>query len=255
MCSVEGNVGSGIYVFKIFKVLIYHTPSQSFYERKTVDISMSFILFTKNHFTDGVFKAAVCLTVCTFFMAGLTQAQSQEPASKKEALKTPMEPEMGPHVLKKPRKNATQVEEKLRALDNLYVPIHWADSVTGLAIAGYDPIAYFEFNTATLGDEEFELVWHGVSWRFMNKGNLDAFKRSPSLYAPRFAGYDAYAVSQGVLSEGRPSVWAIMDGRLHLFHTPVNLHLWREERQKLRSKAQENWENLSLDLPRFKVGQ
>ena len=202
---------------------------------------------------------ALFLTVCTLFITGLVEAQAQDLVSKKESekevAKSQKDKEIRQPVLKKPRKNATQVEEKLRALDNLYVPIHWADSITGLAIAGYDPIAYFEFNTAKPGDEDFEAVWHGVSWRFVNEGNLDAFRRRPSLYAPKFAGYDAYAVSQGVLSEGRPSVWAIMDGRLYLFHTPVNLHLWREHRQKLRAKAQQNWETLSLDLPRFKVGQ
>ena len=222
---------------------------------KTLDISMCLPLLNKRNLTNRFTQVALCLIVCAVFTAGLVPAQSQEPVIEKEGLKTPKESQSGQPPLKKPRKNATQVEEKLRALDNLYVPIHWADSITGLAIAGYDPIAYFEFNTAKLGEEDYETVWHGVSWRFVNKGNLDAFKRSPSLYAPRFAGYDAYAVSQGVLSEGRPSVWAIMDGRLHLFHTPVNLHLWREERQKLRAKAQENWENLSLDLPRFKVGK
>jgi len=150
-------------------------------------------------------------------------------------------------------KNATRVEEKLAALNNLYVPIHWTDPATGLAIGGYDPIAYSEFNKPKAGDEDHEYVWHGVSWRFLNRGNLSAFKRSPSRYAPVYAGYDAYALSQGILSIGYPALWTIYEGRLYLFHNGVNRFLWSENAQKLKQKTNENWQTLSLDLPRYKI--
>lgn len=150
-------------------------------------------------------------------------------------------------------KNATRVEEKLAALNNLYVPIHWTDPATGLALGGFDPIAYLEFSKPKPGDEDYEYVWHGVSWRFMNQGNLNAFKRSPSRYAPVYAGYDAYALSQGILSIGYPSLWTMHQGRLHLFHTEVNLYLWSENAKNIKQKTNENWQSLSLDLPRYKI--
>ncbi len=134
-----------------------------------------------------------------------------------------------------------------------YRPKHWTDPATGIALGGIDPIAYFELQTLETGSEEYEFEWQGVSWRFMSKGNMQAFARSPQLYAPVFAGFDAYAVSQGILSEGLPSIWAISEGRLYLFHTPVNRHLWFENMEQLKPVVRKNWRRLSLDLPRHKV--
>lgn len=147
----------------------------------------------------------------------------------------------------------TELEKKLNELDNLYVPIHWSDYITGLAIGGYDPLSYFISQKSESGDERFQYLWHGVTWQFISKANLLAFKRTPSVYAPRYAGYDAYAISKGLLSEGLPSIWVIEGGKLYLFHNQVNRYLWKENRRKLHKKIEANWRELSLDIPRFKV--
>lgn len=147
----------------------------------------------------------------------------------------------------------TELEKKLNELDNLYVPIHWSDYITGLAIGGYDPLSYFISQKSEFGDERFQYLWHGVTWQFISKANLLAFKRTPSVYAPRYAGYDAYAISKGLLSEGLPSIWVIEGGKLYLFHNQVNRYLWQENRRKLHKKIETNWRELSLDIPRFKV--
>ena len=147
----------------------------------------------------------------------------------------------------------TELEKKLNELDNLYVPIHWSDYITGLAIGGYDPLSYFISQKSESGDERFQYLWHGVTWQFISKANLLAFKRTPSVYAPRYAGYDAYAISKGLLSEGLPSIWVIEGGKLYLFHNQVNRYLWHENRRKLHKKIETNWRELSLDIPRFKV--
>lgn len=139
---------------------------------------------------------------------------------------------------------------KFRAI---YVPKHWADPATGIALGGFDPIVFFEQQTLQAGDEDFEYEWHGVSWRFISKGNMKAFKRSPTLYAPVFAGYDPYAISQNILAEGQPAIWAILEGRLYLFHSPVNKHLWTERSEQLKPAVTKNWQKLSQDLPRFKL--
>ncbi len=147
----------------------------------------------------------------------------------------------------------TELEKKLNELDNLYVPIHWSDYITGLAIGGYDPLSYFISQKSVAGDERFQYLWHGVTWQFKSEANLLAFKRTPSVYAPRYAGYDAYAISKGLLSEGLPSIWVIEGGKLYLFHNQVNRYLWQENRRKLNKKIEANWQELSLDIPRFKV--
>ena len=56
------------------------------------------------------------------------------------------------------------------------------DRHTGLAIHGFDPVAYFVGGTAALGNDEFEHTFGGVAWRFCNEGNLAAFIADPELY-------------------------------------------------------------------------
>lgn len=147
----------------------------------------------------------------------------------------------------------SELEKKLQKLDNLYVPIHWSDYVTGMAVGGYDPLSYFLAAKAEAGDERFQYLWHGVTWQFTSEANLLAFKRTPSVYAPRYAGYDPYAISNGILSQGLPSIWLIEGGQLYLFHNQVNKYLWSENRKKLNQKIEKNWQELSLDIPRYKV--
>src|SRR5262245_17055827 len=46
---------------------------------------------------------------------------------------------------------------------------------TGLAISGFDPVAYFTEGKALFGRPEFELNLDGAVWRFTNEGNKGAF--------------------------------------------------------------------------------
>src|SRR5918994_2100731 len=58
------------------------------------------------------------------------------------------------------------------------------DRHTGLAIHGFDPVAYFTDAKATIGREELELSLGGVVWRFRNPGNRAAFAEYPDVYMP-----------------------------------------------------------------------
>jgi YHS domain-containing protein len=64
------------------------------------------------------------------------------------------------------------------------------DRLTGFAIGGFDPVAYFTDGKPVPGRAEFELSSAGVVWRFANEGNRAAFAANPDVYAPQFGGYD-----------------------------------------------------------------
>lgn len=185
--------------------------------------------------------------------AGDAKQQSKDQMAEQQAKKQKksFEENQVPASIQPAEKQQTAII--LKRLETLYIPKHWTDPVTGIAIGGFDPITYFEQEKMQAGDAEFEHVWHGVSWRFVSKGNMQAFARSPTLYAPVFAGYDAYSLSKGILAEGLPSIWMISQGRLYLFHNPVNRHLWAEEGRALQETVKEKWKTLSLDIPRFKI--
>jgi hypothetical protein len=91
------------------------------------------------------------------------------------------------------------------------------DPHTGLAIGGFDPVAYFTDAHAVAGQPRFEHRFAGVIWRFQNEGNLAAFANDPDVYAPRYGGYDPVALARGVVLPGNPLFWIINGERLYLF--------------------------------------
>lgn len=93
------------------------------------------------------------------------------------------------------------------------------DYRTGLAIGGFDPVAYFAVHAPRLGRPGFEFDRDGVVWRFENPGNRAAFVAHPEVYRPQFGGYDPVAVGRGTLVPGHPLVWAIVSERLYLFYS------------------------------------
>jgi hypothetical protein len=94
-----------------------------------------------------------------------------------------------------------------------------SDPRTGLAMNGYDPVAYFTDGVPKLGRPEFELSFAGVVWRFRNEGNRAAFVADPEVYMPRFGGYDPVSVARGSSAPGHPELWAIAERRLYLFYS------------------------------------
>src|SRR5262249_24063719 len=61
----------------------------------------------------------------------------------------------------------------------------------GVAIKGYDSVAYFTDGRATEGTSEFEYKWDNVRWRFANATHRDEFAADPERYAPQYGGFCA----------------------------------------------------------------
>ena len=94
-----------------------------------------------------------------------------------------------------------------------------SDPASGLAIGGFDPVAYFTDAAPRLGNSDFELSFAGVVWRFRNEGNRAAFVANPDVYMPRFGGYDPVAVARGASAPGHAELWVIAGERLYLFYS------------------------------------
>ena len=128
-------------------------------------------------------------------------------------------------------------------------PSAWRDQASGFAIAGYDPVAYHTHSKASLGKGGLEHRWGGAVWQFLSVGNRDAFAAHPQIYAPRFAGYDAHALSKGLTVRGKPSVWAMYNARVYLFRDAPSLRAWRRDPEKIITMARANWLRLGGNLP------
>src|ERR1700748_3646312 len=93
---------------------------------------------------------------------------------------------------------------------------------SGLAIEGFDPVAYFVDRHPVLGLPDFEAAEAGAVWRFHNEGNRASFVAHPDVYGPQFGGYDPTDVARGVTVAGSPLFWLISRQRLYLFRRDTN---------------------------------
>jgi hypothetical protein len=111
----------------------------------------------------------------------------------------------------------------------------------GVAIKGYDPVAYFIDRRSVKGSRDFEYVWMGAKWRFSTAGHRDLFIKDPEKYAPKYGGYCAYAVSQRTTADIAPEAWNIVDGRLYLNLSKKIRDKWNKDISGYIKKADEKW--------------
>lgn len=123
-----------------------------------------------------------------------------------------------------------------------------ANSHTGLAIDGYDPVAYFVNGDARLGSAEHEFSFAGAVWRFRNEGNQAAFAANPEVYAPCFGGHDPVGIARGIARPGHPRVFAITGGTLCLFFSEEARTKFLADPRQMKAAADARWPEVSATL-------
>jgi hypothetical protein len=123
-----------------------------------------------------------------------------------------------------------------------------ADHNTGLAIYGYDPVAYFTDRTPKRGRDDLELKHGGVAWRFHNEGNLEAFRADPLVYMPQYGGHDPVAITGNVARAGHPDFWVIHNDRLFLFYSEAARAQFNRDPEHMALQAEVNWPHVSQTL-------
>ena len=119
---------------------------------------------------------------------------------------------------------------------------HFIDQdVAGVAIKGYDPVAYFTIGHPVKGGPDIEYVWKDAHWRFSTQEDRDAFIKDPDKFSPQYGGYCAFGVSVNVLADIDPEAWAIMDEKLYLFHRLASLDKFKTATAENISNANANW--------------
>lgn len=133
----------------------------------------------------------------------------------------------------------------LSAISSVGAADHLAVAGDGVAIRGYDPVAYFTFGKAMPGNPSFEHSWDGARWWFANAEHLELFSADPERYAPRFGGYCTGGLSLGYKIVADPENWYIADGDLHLHHTPEGRERALANLDSVLPKAAETWARLT----------
>jgi hypothetical protein len=119
---------------------------------------------------------------------------------------------------------------------------------TGLAIDGYDPVAFFIDGKPLQGSSNLELRKGDVVWRFINVGNRAAFAAAPDVYMPQYGGYDPIGVARGLAVAGNPNVWLIQGQRLFLFYDSARRQKFTSDPNRVMSSADRKWPDVQRTI-------
>lgn len=132
-------------------------------------------------------------------------------------------------------------QSQIAAQENKHIIQNLKD---GLAIQGYDPVAYFTKNKAVEGKKTISQIYNGATYYFSSEANKNLFSKDPAKYEPAYGGYCAYAMAFGDKVKIDPATFKIKDGRLFLFYNfKFNNTLidWNKDETKLYKKAEIEW--------------
>lgn len=115
---------------------------------------------------------------------------------------------------------------------------------TGVAIQGYDPVAFFTDHKPVKGDPKFLTKHAGAIYLFASKEHKDLFKENPAKYEPVFGGYCAYGVSRNKLVEIDVDAFQIVDGKLLLQYSKGVRDDFNADARGNLAKANANWSGL-----------
>ena len=122
------------------------------------------------------------------------------------------------------------------------------DRFSGIAIDGFDPVAYFVDARPVLGLPQFEASEGGAVWRFRNEGNRASFVEHPEIYGPQFGGYDPVGLARGVTFAGNPRFWVVTGQRLYLFGLETDRDAFAADPERYLREAKARWPSLELTL-------
>jgi hypothetical protein len=119
---------------------------------------------------------------------------------------------------------------------------------SGLAIEGFDPVAYFVEGHPVRGLPDFELMQGGAVWRFHNEGDRASFADHPDIYGPQFGGYDPTEVARGVTQAGNPLFFVVTEQRLYLFSREANRDAFAADPEPFLTQANARWPEVERGL-------
>jgi YHS domain-containing protein len=111
----------------------------------------------------------------------------------------------------------------------------------GVALDGYDAVAFFNQAKPVKGSESFSYSWQGAKWLFADKNDLEKFKESPVKYAPQYGGYCAYGVSQGHKAPIEADTWTILDNKLYFNYDAKVKATWMKNQSVYIDQANSKW--------------
>ena len=117
---------------------------------------------------------------------------------------------------------------------------------SGVAISGYDPVAYFVQSKPVEGKADLAVTYRDARFLFASEENRKAFEANPGKYAPQYGGFCAYGMSRGYKAPIDPAAFTIVDDKLYLNYDQSVLETWRKDIKGYVTKADQNWPAVKL---------
>jgi YHS domain-containing protein len=121
---------------------------------------------------------------------------------------------------------------------------------TGLAMQGYDAVAYFTDGQPKKGSAQFKIEHDGATYYFVSAAHLQMFKDNPAAYLPQYGGFCAMGTALSHKLEGDPNVWRIVDQKLYLNVNPDVAERWKKDIPGNIVKANDNWPEIKDKTPK-----
>ena len=137
------------------------------------------------------------------------------------------------------KKDDKMMNDKMMMHDDMMTKVDKDEH--GLAIKGYDPVAYFTDGKPVMGKADYSYKWSGADWHFANADHLKKFKEDPTKYAPQYGGFCALGLTFNKYLSTEPDVWKIVDGKLYLNKDKDVGNEWRKDINGNIKKADANW--------------
>ncbi len=114
----------------------------------------------------------------------------------------------------------------------------------GVALHGYDAVAYFDRKAAVRGVPAQVATYQGVRYQFADAASRAKFAAAPERYIPAYGGFCAYGVARGFKVDVDPEAWSVVDGKLYLNVSKSIRTTWQKDKARYIGKADANWDSV-----------
>ena len=189
--------------------------------------------------------AVIAMLVSSFAPAQEMKTMKMDSSKDKMMSKEMKKDKMSHDMMDKKMSDDKMMKDKEMMHDKMMTKID--KNMDGVAIKGYDPVAYFTDKKAEMGNEMHSAMWMGAKWQFKREANKMMFEKNPEKYAPQYGGYCAYGVGVNSLFSTDPTVFTIEDGKLYLNKNKDVGMKFNEDVKGNIAKAEKNWPMLNKE--------
>ncbi len=114
----------------------------------------------------------------------------------------------------------------------------------GIALSGYDPVAFFIDKKPILGQPEIKSVNRNAIYVFSSKENKIKFDKAFDNYLPQNGGFCTVSASMGKVRKIQINTWSLVDNKLYLQRNQKAKGMWDKDPQKYIKGSSEKWPKL-----------